>query len=280
MSRRKRHEEHLNHEAWAIPYGDLLTLLLAFFVVMYSMSTVNEGKFRVLGETLNAEFRGKPTTISPIQVGDQQLGPGSKEDASVIQKPITHVGTHTSSDPSSEQANQADPKRQKVLDQVANGVESALSSLIHDKLVTIRRHDLWVEVELQTDFLYPSGSATLSPIAEGVLAPLAESLRPFKNPIRVEGYTDNIPIKTLEYKSNWELSAARAASVVHTLSSSGVNPSQLTVIGHGEYQPIASNSTVEGRNANRRVVVVILNLDNANADANSATKASSNSPGE
>jgi chemotaxis protein MotB len=281
MPRRKRQEEHVNHEAWAIPFGDLLTLLLAFFVVMYAISSVNEGKYRVLADVLSAEFRGKPTTVSPVQVGDQSLGPNSNKNAAAIQMPFERASNSTSAVNSSNQSEQgaAESTGKKVLDQVADSVELAMSNLIHDKLVSIRRHDLWIEIDLQTDFLYSSGSASLSAVAVGVLEPLAASLRPYKNAIRVEGHTDNVPINTLAFKSNWELSAARAASVVHLFSDRGVDPARLTVIGYGEYRPHASNATLEGRNTNRRVVLVILNEDKGiNGDSTKADSATESTP--
>src|SRR4029453_11237005 len=88
MGRRHKHEEHANHEAWAIPYGDLITLLLAFFVVMYAMSSVNEGKYRVLSDSLVAAFNGAPKTREPIQVGEKQLGPGTDLSINLVQKPM------------------------------------------------------------------------------------------------------------------------------------------------------------------------------------------------
>src|SRR5918999_150811 len=86
MARRHKHEEHLNHEAWAIPYGDLITLLLAFFVVMYAISSVNEGKFRVLSDSLNAAFRGNPRSLEPIQVGEKSQGSGADIAMSIVQQ--------------------------------------------------------------------------------------------------------------------------------------------------------------------------------------------------
>jgi chemotaxis protein MotB len=117
---------------------------------------------------------------------------------------------------------------------------------------------LWVEVEIRTDILFPSGVATLSAHATQVLEQLAATLKPFPNPIRVEGHTDNRPISTRAFPSNWELSAARAASVVHLFTQQGIDPARLAVIGLGEYRPARSNDTAEGRNANRRVLLVIL----------------------
>ena len=133
-----------------------------------------------------------------------------------------------------------------------------MSDLIDRELVTVRRHGKWVEVEIRTDILFPSGVATLSPPAEQVLQQLADTLKPFPNAIRVEGHTDNRPINTPAFPSNWELSAARAASVVHLFTRAGMDPARLAVIGLGENRPSQSNATAEGRNANRRVLLVIL----------------------
>jgi len=141
---------------------------------------------------------------------------------------------------------------------VADEVEQAMADLIDRELVTVRRHGNWVEVEIKTDILFPSGVATLSPPAEQVLAQLADTLKPFPNSIRVEGHTDNRPISTAAFPSNWELSAARAASVVHLFTRAGMDPSRLAVIGLGEHRPSQTNATAEGRNANRRVLLVIL----------------------
>src|SRR5690242_17674461 len=84
--RKKKHEDHINHEAWAIPYGDLITLLLAFFVVMYAISSINEGKFRVLSDSLNAAFRGNPKTLEPVQVGEKSRGSGADINMSLVQQ--------------------------------------------------------------------------------------------------------------------------------------------------------------------------------------------------
>jgi chemotaxis protein MotB len=128
-------------------------------------------------------------------------------------------------------------------------------------MVTVRRSDFWIEVEMRTDILFPSGSARLAGDAENIIERLGSVLAPFPNPIRVEGHTDNKPIKTAVFYSNWELSAARAGSVVRVLSTHGVAPERLAVIGYGEQRPLKANDTPDGRNANRRVVVVILSTE-------------------
>ena len=268
MGRRHKHEEHANHEAWAIPYGDLITLLLAFFVVMYAMSSVNEGKYRVLSDSLVAAFQGAPKTMEPIQVGEKQLGPGAELAISITRQPMIETEPRRAIAPiapiaMSQTTMPSDPAAQsEELAGVANEVEQSMSDLIDRELVTVRRHGNWVEVEIKTDILFPSGVATLSPAAEQVLQQLAETLKPFPNAIRVEGHTDNRPISTSAFPSNWELSAARAASVVHLFTRAGMDPARLAVIGLGENRPAQSNATPQGRNANRRVLLVILSGSN------------------
>jgi chemotaxis protein MotB len=280
MARKKKHEDHLNHEAWAIPYGDLITLLLAFFVVMYAISSVNEGKYRVLSDSMVAAFRGTPMTLEPVQVGEKQVGSGADVKTNITQsivegqprslmtavpikppiaqRPLSEVEQQRQAEISHQQASAA-----HALTKVAEEVERAMDNLVKADMVIVRRKDFWIEVEIRTDILFPSASAQLQPSALGVIERLGNALAPFPNAIRVEGHTDNRPIKTVTFISNWELSAARAGSVVRVLASRGIAPSRLAVIGYGEYRPSHTNSTVEGRNANRRVIIVILSTDMA-----------------
>ena len=153
-----------------------------------------------------------------------------------------------------------------ALGRVADEVEKALAPLVAANMVAVRRHSTWVEVEIRTDILFASGVAMLSSAAIPPLTILADTLAKYPNPVRVEGHTDNVPINTSTFPSNWELSAARAASVVHLFAKAGVAPSRLTVIGLGEFRPTQSNATAEGRNANRRVLIVILAGDQAPED--------------
>ena len=278
MPRKKRHEDHLNHEAWAIPYGDLVTLLLAFFVVMYAISSVNEGKYRVLSDSLFAAFRGAPRTLQPVQVGEKQVGSGADVKTTLVEQAMLEGQPRSMLAPVPVKTGMPDPKqaeaalinarqsaRAKALQQVADQVAKAMDDLVKANLVMVRRTDFWIEVEIKTDILFPSASAQLEPNAVGVIEKLGEALAPFPNPIRVEGHTDNRPIKTVAFISNWELSAARAGSVVRALASKGVEPGRLAVIGYGENRPTHPNDTVDGRNSNRRVVVVILSTDTSSS---------------
>jgi chemotaxis protein MotB len=287
MTRRlRRHEEHTNHEAWAIPYGDLVTLLLAFFVVMYAISSVNAGKYRVLSDSLFAAFRGAPRTMDPIQVGEKQTESGSQLESPVVQSTLqgqqrsslapvpvaggnqqngtsllgNRSGSHAAI-PGVAGVGGAGAAAAAALSRVADEVARAMDDLVKQNLVVMRRTEFWIEVEIKTDILFPSGSAHLAPYAVDVIQRLGGALAPFPNPIRVEGHTDNKPISTAAFYSNWELSAARAGSVVRVLQARGVGPERLAVIGYGEQRPVQSNDTEQGRNSNRRVVVVILSTE-------------------
>lgn len=259
--RRIQHEEHINHERWAIPYGDLITLLLAFFVVMYSISQVNEGKYRVLAQSIATAFKGIPHVIQPIQAGEQ---PTQSPLISAIQslQPAAPDGSPTPR----MLVKPAAPKLPAVtsdapppqLAHVADDMQKALSALVNAHQVLIKRHAQWVEVEISTDILFPSGVAELTSEAQDALGRIAGILAPLSNPLRVEGYTDDKPIHTIQFPSNWELSASRAASVARLFIAHGVAPQRLAVIGWGAYRPVASNDTAAGRNANRRVEILIL----------------------
>jgi chemotaxis protein MotB len=243
MRRKKRIEEHVNHEAWAIPYGDLVTLLLAFFVVMYSISSVNEGKYRAVSDSLNAAFRGDPTTTQPIQVGEAA--------ATTIAAPVVQLSVDTKT------------MAVRQMAQMVEKAEESLAPLIAQGLVDVHQGDGFVEIAIRSDILFISGAADLSAEAQPVIKLLGTALREFPNVIRIEGHTDNIPMSGGVFRSNWELSATRAASVVHLMIEGGVEPQRLEVVGYGEFRPVLPNTTVDGRNANRRVVLTILGSEPA-----------------
>ena len=270
MARRKKHEDHVNHEAWAIPYADLMTLLLAFFVVMYAISTINEGKYRVMADALTAAFGGAPRTINPVQVGNHQLQGADFDRPSPIKSGAKQGPSAPSPAPNvtllaamASQMNmsvnaQGMQNAERQLEKIATDIEKAMKPLVDQKLVVIRRAQLWLEVQINSDILFPTGSAALEPTAQDTVSKLAEVLMQVPNGVRVEGYTDNRPIRTYQFPSNWELSAARAASVVHLFVRDGIPPDRLAMIGYGEFRPIGDNATEEGRNSNRRVLLVIL----------------------
>ncbi len=308
MSRKKHEEGHENHERWLVSYADFITLLFAFFVVMYSVSSVNEGKFRVLADSMVVAFRSPdPHSTKPIQLAEmvgaqtsQATGQPSPKKSnvapdmrpmptSIIQRSPRAIvmlsrDNGVNGGPNSGKAAaavltadaagkgiQSDPNLARVMQKL----QVALSALIRNDMVNLRRSDFWVEVEIKNSVLFTSGSAIVNPEAMDPLAKIAEILRELSNRVQVEGFTDNRPINTPVYPSNWELSAARAASVVHILMNNGVRPERMSAIGYGEYQPIADNSTEQGRIQNRRVVLVIM----GNTDARYPVDLKLNEPG-
>jgi chemotaxis protein MotB len=256
MARKKKHEEHMNHEAWAIPYGDLVTLLFALFTVMYAMSSVNEGKFRVLSDAMIAAFNGSPKSMRPVNLGEPEQGKGGDKPLIGI-TPTALIKVNTQSNPSPPAIAPIQEASGSLI-RMERQVQDAMRALIDAKLITVRRENMWLEIEINTDILFPSGSGAFSTAAEPVLDKLAEVLKPFPNPIRVEGHTDDRPIHTGAFPSNWELSAARAASVVHQFTKQGIDPLRLEIVGFGEFHPRQPNDSNEGRNANRRVAVLVL----------------------
>ena len=154
---------------------------------------------------------------------------------------------------------------------MAEQLTLAMGGLIDKGLVDVRVHDDYIEVELKSDILFSSGVGDVSQAAEPVIAELSKVLRAVPNAIRVEGHTDDRPIHSAVYRSNWELSAARAASVVHLLGSGGVDSSRLSVVAHAEQQPVSDNGSDAGRSANRRVVLIISNPE---SDTNGLEKLS------
>lgn len=268
MARRRQraHEEPANHERWLVSYADFITLLFAFFVVMYAISSVNEGKYRVLSESLNAVFSEQARSLDPIQVGEpvrdplalpeQQTGPVSRgEDG---EQP-TPQPADAAADDSDAGAGLGGRFRS---DDPAEGIERdvaiSLARYIEEGLVTIHRNGNRVEIEMKDRMLFPSGTARLSRDALPPLRALAETMQRIPSHVQVEGHTDDVPISTASFPSNWELSAARAASVVHFLGRSGIEPWRLAAVGMGEYRPIAENDSAQGRAANRRVKIVVL----------------------
>ena len=278
MSRKKHAEGHENHERWLVSYADFITLLFAFFVVMYAVSSVNEGKYRVLSESMSVAFKTVDAhSAKPIMVAEMVGTPASQSSGApgmgrsvapdlrpmptmAIQRaPRSIVTLARGSNPTNKTGvSDAESSTDSNLAKIVAKLQAYLSELIKADMVNLRSNTLWVEVEIKNNILFDSGSAIVNPEAQEPLARIAEVLREVPNRIQVEGFTDNRPINTPVYPSNWELSAARAANIVNLLMKSGVRPERMSAVGYGEFQPIADNGTEQGRMQNRRVVLVIM----------------------
>lgn len=260
---RRRIDEHdaISHDRWMISYADFVTLLFAFFVVMYSISQVNENKYRVLSNTLNEAFNIPELSLDPIQIGEEPVSnPLNLIELEKYSLTQVDTQTHGEDTPPVEDTQPASIPKEPLpeeFEDISGEIEKAFGDLIEKQLLTLRGDEKWLEIELKSSMLFGSGNADLGPEADFLLGEIAAVLAPYDNAIRVEGFTDSVPINTSRFASNWDLSAARASTVVRLLAEEGVQPSRLAAMGYGEHQPIADNTTPQGRAANRRVNILV-----------------------
>jgi chemotaxis protein MotB len=240
--KRRREDEHENHERWLVSYADFITLLFAFFVVMYAISNLNEGKYRVLSDALLMAFR-HDRVVTPQSAG---VAPINRTTATPTQPLRPKV---------------ADPMRReqerKLLD-LAGKIKEALAPLVRTGQVRLTQLPKGIAVEISASVLFAPGQANLQPDSIEALQAVAQVLTGTPDTIQVEGHTDNVPIASAQFPSNWELASARASSVVRLFVASGVAPARLTASGYADNRPVESNDTVEGRARNRRVTLLII----------------------
>ena len=241
MARKKYHEEPENHERWLVSYADFITLLFAFFVVMYAISSLNEGKYRVLSNSLTGAF-GKVMTVNPKPV-----------DAPVEQKikldPLPLVKNRISEGLRKERAQ---------MTTMAKDILTVLEPLVREGKVRVTQTSRGITIEINASLLFAPGDARLNIDSIQALKAIAGVLKIDTHAIQVEGHTDNLPIKNSIFPSNWELSAVRASTVARLLTENGVDENRVTAVGQGAKLPVSDNETPEGRARNRRVSVTIL----------------------
>ncbi len=246
--RRRRSKKHLVEEdtssRWVISYADFITLLFAFFVVLYAASTLNNQKYRLFAAHLDASFSQAAKALLPIQFGSiprtfnplepvnnkEKIGPFTQASNEIIEEEFTEVSSE---------------------------LKTSLEGLVDNQKVKIRESKHWFEIELKAKVLFRSASSQLLADADDLLKPIATLLNQYNNPIQVEGFTDNVPIQNDLFPSNWELSTSRAASVARKLIDFGVDSVRLAAVGYGQNFPIATNATPRGKEANRRVVILV-----------------------
>jgi chemotaxis protein MotB len=247
MARRgKSHEEeHENTERWLVSYADFITLLFAFFVVMYSLSSVNEGKYRILSNSLMQAFRnvsinteGASVVAPPVVVHTSPVAP--------IKRPNMH-----------DKRGEAREQAARKMRDLASDIRRILGPLTGDGQVRVTEGAFGVTVEINASVLFSPGESVLSREADAALRAVGHVIADAEFPILVEGHTDNNPISNLRFPSNWELSSARASSVVRLFIENGVSPRRLTAAGYADQRPVADNSTEAGRSRNRRVAIML-----------------------
>jgi chemotaxis protein MotB len=248
--------EHENSERWLLTYADMITLLVAFFIMLYAMSVMNQQKFQQLAISIRSGFGGSMMSGTPTVM---QSGGGVDGRPSIVSDswmPMPKVAPSFPT-PSRQSAQDADQKRLDRLLQI-------LQKYIHDnhleKTMQVSQDQRGVIVTVLTDrMLFAEGQADLRPQELGLLTEVASVLKRVPdNNVRVEGHTDNLPIHTIQFPSNWELSATRATTVLRYFIAHGINPARLEAVGDADQHPIDSNATAAGRARNRRVEIVVL----------------------
>lgn len=254
MIRRESEEYSIPHDRWLVSYSDFITLLFAFFVVMYSISQVNDGKYRVLSEALRNDFNNTQSTISQSILEPSQAGDISRTEEEVYFELYENNSSLIVGEGGYGKDEEKDPD---ILEEISILMESAFDELMGDELVSLKTTGDWLELELQSSLLFDSGKTALSTRAITIFEDVAFILKEYSNEVRVGGYTDNQQMSSPQYPSNWELSAARSAIVVRTLAEKGVDPMRMSAVGYGEFRPSSTNDTERGRARNRRVILFV-----------------------
>jgi chemotaxis protein MotB len=229
---KKPRKQHGNQERWMVSYADFMTLLFAFFVVLYSSSEVDKAKMAKLSSAITAGF--------------QDLGVGSGPGAAAIVIPGTKP---------------PEPQHpsQETAEAIRRKLELGLSEELKRRTVSLRSTPEGLVLSLREVGFFESGSATLRANSMDTFDRISSVLASVSSNIRIEGHTDNIPIHTPRFQSNWELSSARATEIIRLfLTREAIAPGRLSAAGYAEFHPIADNSTDDGRRLNRRVDIVII----------------------
>lgn len=258
MALKREPEKHPNHERWLVSYGDFITLLFAVFVVLYAMGQQDKKKTEEVMQSMQSAF-GMSVAGSPASklnvIPSTQINPIPSIRQSLSLVPVSKTG-----------GNNQNRIKTTATDNDFRQIKSSIEAYLikegkSDKVsVDITRRGL--VISLKEAGFFDSGSATVKQQSSSILATIAESLSNYANEFRVEGHTDNIPIRTSQFPSNWELSTARANNIMHLLTESyGLESERISTVGNSEYRPVDTNDTPDGRAKNRRVDIVILNSE-------------------
>ncbi|HEY4743996.1 MAG TPA: OmpA family protein [Desulfuromonadaceae bacterium] len=254
MALKRQPEKHQNHERWLVSYADFITLLFAVFTTLYAMSQTDKKKVEEIMQSLQQSF-GMVTAASPkvnvIQSKQIAIMPTLKPEVTVL--------TATRTQAIGKGKGRAE---EKDFRQIKSAIEAYLIKQgAQDKVaLSITRRGLIVSLK-ETGF-FDSGQAQLKQSAYDLINTIAEAMTQYNNPLRVEGHTDNIPISTSQFPSNWELSTLRATNVLrYLLKYYDTEPEKISATGFGEFRPLADNATPEGRAKNRRVDLVMLSSE-------------------
>ena len=256
MARKKQHEKEANHERWLVSYADFITLLFAVFVTLYAMSQTDKKKVEEVMASMRDSFgyNSSPSSKpSVIEAGAMNIIPSLNKAAQSPNRLRSRGGGKS-------RAQEKDFKAAKA------SIEAYLLKAGAQEKVAVSINQRGLVVSLKEAGFFESGSSSLKPSSLQVLNDVMESLSSYSNGIRVEGHTDNMPISSAAFPSNWELSTARATNVLQYLMRQEFDPTRISAAGYGEYRPVAENSTQDGRMKNRRVDIVLLSEQSEQAE--------------
>ena len=253
--RRPPEQKPQNHERWVISYADFTTLLLATFVVMYAVSSVNSSKFQMMAEAFSTAFIGKVVTVQSSGFAAANKAPFDNMPSPVHTPVITRETQVKQLPPALRQHVEQQVER---LNEAYEKLTRLLAGMITKGEVRVSLQSLGVVIDINAVVLFKSGKADLTPGAVTLIEQVAGVLKDLNYRIQVNGFTDNAQIHSAQFSSNWDLSAARAISVVKRFVADGIDPSLLVGAGYGEYHPVASNETPQGMATNRRVSIVVV----------------------
>jgi chemotaxis protein MotB len=253
--RRPPEQKPQNHERWVISYADFTTLLLATFVVMYAVSSVNSSKFQMMAEAFSTAFIGKVVTVQSSGFAAADKGPFDNM-PTPVHTPVITRDTQVKHLPPA--LRQHVEQQVEKLNEAYEKLTRLLAGMITKGEVRVSLQSLGVVIDINAVVLFRSGKADLTAGAVNLIEQVAGVLKDLNYRIQVNGFTDNAQIHSAQFSSNWDLSAARAISVVKRFVADGIDPSLLVGAGYSEYHPVASNETAQGMAMNRRVAIVVV----------------------
>ncbi len=262
MALKKEPEKHANHERWLVSYADFITLLFAVFVVLYAMSQSDKQKVEQVASALRESFGYSQQTAAGqrgvLQSHDIKPIPAIKPEMAVIPM-INKMPPAGPRQGGMDKGRGKGKAEEKEFKEIQSAIEAYLIKHGAQNKVTIGITRRGLVVSLKEAGFFDSGSAVIKRSGYELLNTIIEAMTQYSNPLRVEGHTDNVPINTPLFPSNWELSVSRAANVLRYIQNTfDVDPKNLSATGYGEYRPAAENSSPEGRSKNRRVDLVLL----------------------
>lgn len=246
---RQQAEPKENYDRWLVTYADLITLLLAFFILLYAMSKIDMAKFDTLSRSISMQFTSDPSLIDLGHRADQSPHPPDQKEG---------LGLDQLENERDKNNSEAEEDERKKFQALFTKIQRYVRDNGLNASIEVQNSRRGIEITFAEQILFDLGSAELREDSIKVLKPLVPLLNEMNNPISVEGHTDDIPIVYGRYVSNWQLSAERALSVLTYLENSGIDSKRFILVGYGEYRPVKPNNSEQNRQANRRVNLVIL----------------------